>query len=245
MSIRLRSRRGAIGATWQGRALRGAAEAILGVNRQSAGRRIARADRVQWLDVAPGVARGDVLDDDGSIYSPRLEIPVLASGDRSVFLQVARAHPELPARLAAGDYPEEIEKELGDREMSLLPRDAAEMSHDCSCLDWPGPCLHVAALVYVLVEAVDETPAHLLTLRGLEMGDLAPDAARGRGAGGVAPDAENGTADDAGPADTGDAAEGDGDAHRFDPRLADPAILARVLGPRVTGVLEAFYRAGS
>src|SRR5690606_7587307 len=81
-------------------------------------------------------------------------------------------HPELPARFAAGEYPEAIERELAQHELSLLPSDASELSHDCSCLDWPGPCRHVSALLYVLVEAVDESPLLLLTLRGFTLEDL-------------------------------------------------------------------------
>ena len=172
MSIKLVSRRGAIGKGWHAGALRDAAERLLGVGRSGSGRADARAGRVQWLDVEAGIARGDVLDADGELYQARLDLPVYSPSDREVFLQVVRARPELPARLAAGEYPQEIEGALAPHEISLLPRDASELSHDCSCLDWPGPCRHVAALVYVLVEAVDEHPVHLVTLRGLTLEDL-------------------------------------------------------------------------
>src|SRR5690606_23290149 len=111
----------------------------------------------------------------------RLELPAFREGDRQAFQQVARARPELPARMAGGNYPQEVEAELARSEVSLLPRSGAELSHDCSCLDWPGPCRHVAALLYVLVEAVDERPVLLLTLRGLSLEDLVPPAAPASG----------------------------------------------------------------
>lgn len=176
MSIDLVSRRGPIGKGWHAVALREGAEHLLGAARVGRGKADARAGRVQWLDVAEGVARGDVLDADGELYQARLELPAFLDGDRQVFLQVARARPELPARMAGGNYPQEVEAELARSEVSLLPRSAAELTHDCSCLDWPGPCRHVAALLYVLVEAVDERPVLLLTLRGLTLEDLVPPA---------------------------------------------------------------------
>lgn len=183
MSIELASRRGPIGKGWHAVALREAGEDLLGSARVGRGKADARAGRVQWLDVAEGVARGDVLDADGELYQARLELPAFRDGDRQAFLQVARARPELPARMAGGNYPHEVEAELARSEMSLLPRSGAELTHDCSCLDWPGPCRHVAALLYVLVEAVDERPVLLLTLRGLTLEDLvapvAPVASRG------------------------------------------------------------------
>lgn len=227
MSIRLVSRRGAIGKGWHATALRDAAERLLGVGRSGSGRADARAGRVQWLDVEAGIARGDVLDADGELYQARIDLPVYTPSDREVFLQVVRARPELPARLAAGEYPQEIEGALAPHEISLLPRDASELSHDCSCLDWPGPCRHVAALVYVLVEAVDEHPVHLVTLRGLTLEDL------------VAPRA---------PAEAADPAGDDEATPRptptpaaFDPGRTDPALLAAAIGAEPARIIAEFY----
>ena len=227
MSITLRSRRGAIGSSWHAVALRTAAEQLLGPARVGRGKADARAGRVQWLDVSPGVARADVLDADDELYQARLELPAFRSDDREDLLRVAHAHPELPARLAGGEYPQGIEAELAPSDVSLLPRGASELSHDCSCLDWPGPCRHVGALVYVLVEAVDEQPVLLLTLRGLTLEEL------------VAPI----------PADGGDtgqdgAAPVQGAAGGFDPARTDPARLAEVVGEDVAALIHRFYLAG-
>ena len=255
MGITLRSRRGAIGTNWQAVALREAMETILGVGRAGGGKADARAGKVQWLDVSPGTARGDVLGADGELYQARIDLPVLTPSDREAMLAVARPRPELPARLAAGQYPQEIEGELARSEVSLLPRGASELSHDCSCLDWPGPCRHVGALSYVLVEAVDEHPVHLLTLRGLTLDELVepppgPAAAHSGGAtDGAAPspgprpgpgpgaDADPGSDPDGGEASTGGAG--------FDPARMDPVLLAEVLGPETAAVIAAFYGAGA
>ncbi|GAA1488651.1 SWIM zinc finger family protein [Brachybacterium sacelli] len=239
MSIRLLSRRGAIGKSWHAVALRDAAERLLGVGRAGSGKADARAGRVQWLDVTTGVARGDVLDADGELYRARLDLPAFPSDDREEFLRIARARPELPARLAGGDYPEEFERELAGSELSLLPRGAAELSHDCSCLDWPGPCRHVAALVYVLVETVDDKPVHLLTLRGLTLEDLvAPrEAASPRRA-------EPGEEHDGGAADGSGEANGDPSdpvPAPYDPTRTDPALLAEVIGADPARIIARFY----
>lgn len=162
---------------WHAVALRRAIESLLGGSRASGGRADARAGRVAWIDVTRGAARGAVQDSDGELYRPQLDLTPYSAPDREAFLAVARAHPELPARMAAGEYPQLVEKELSAHEVSLLPRGPSELSHDCSCLDWPGPCRHVAALAYVLVEAVDEKPLTLLTLRGLRLEDLVAPAA--------------------------------------------------------------------
>lgn len=252
MGMELVSRRGPIGRGWHAIALRDGAERLLGASRVSRGKSDARAGKVQWLDVEAGLARGDVLDADGELYQARLELPAFREGDREAFLQVARTRPELPARMAGGTYPQEIEAELARSEVSLLPRDATELSHDCSCLDWPGPCRHVAALLYVLVEAVDETPVLLLTLRGLALEDLvAPrePATPPAGSGADGPGGADGV-DGVDGADGADSAEGAGDGESlppapargaWDPAHTDPAKLAEVLGEDVAAVIHRFY----
>ena len=244
MSIQLRSRRGPIGTAWQAVALREAAERLLGPGRAGRGRADARAGRVQWLEVEPGAARAAVEDPDGGLHQARLDLPAHRDGDREVFLQVARAHPELPARLAAGTYPEQIEAELAPSMLSLLPRDAAELSHDCDCLDWPGPCRHVSALVYVLVEAVDEHPVHLLTLRGIRLEELVAPVAPAAGAAGP-PRGEDPHGSGDGPPDASDETEAAPEPAPYDPRHTDPARLAEVVGEEVAAIIAAFYHAGT
>lgn len=270
MSIELNSRRGAVGKGWHAVALRQGAELLLGPARVSRGKADARAGRVQWLDVAPGVARGAVLDPDGEMHQARLDLPAFREGDRRAFVEVARTHPELPARLAGGEYPQRIEQELAGSEVSLLPRDASELTHDCSCLDWPGPCRHVGALVYVLVEAVDADPVLLLRLRGLALEDLVAPAGATAGpvpAGAVAPgttpeaappDEHARAGEDPGPSAAGPSAaapstkeEGapeqgpaEAPAAAFDPARTDPARLAEVLGEDAAAILHSFYSEG-
>lgn len=266
MSITLRSRRGPIGTSWHAITLREKGETLLGPSRVARGKSDARAGHVQWLDVDTSVARGAVQDGLGHLHEARIELPALRPGDREAFLHVARAHPELPARFAAGEYPEAIERELAQHELSLLPSDASELSHDCSCLDWPGPCRHVSALLYVLVEAVDESPLLLLTLRGFTLEDLvaplepsAPadtagsvGAAASAGPAGSVPSVPSADepADGAGPETEDGASDGqpsgaDGPAAPapgvFDPHHADVGRLAEVMGEEVAALVHTFY----
>lgn len=234
MSITLRSRRGAIGSSWWAVALRGALEAILGVGRASGGKADARSGKVQWIDLDTGVVRGAVLDARGDVHEARLDLPAFAAADHEAFLRIARARPELPARFSAGEYPEEFERELARAELSLLPRGAAELSHDCTCLDWPGPCRHVAALAYVLVEAVDEQPLQLLSLRGVDLAELVPAAAPPPEA--EAEDAAAGTV-------TPDETPRRPESGEVDPTKLDPAPLAAVVGEEAAALLAAFFAA--
>ncbi|WP_341854395.1 hypothetical protein [Brachybacterium sp. GPGPB12] len=244
MSIQPRSRRGPIGTAWQAVALREAAERSLGPGRAGRGRADARAGRVQWLEVEPGAARAAVEDPDGGLHQARLDLPAYRDGDREVFLQVARAHPERPRGWRPAPIPNRSRPSSPPRCSRSLPRDAAELSHDCDCLDWPGPCRHVSALVYVLVEAVDEHPVHLLTLRGIRLEELVAPATQGAGAAGQ-PRGED--ADDAGDGapDASGGSEAAPEPAPYDPRHTDPARLAEVVGGEAAAIIAAFYHAGA
>lgn len=255
MTVRLRSRRGAIGQSWQGRELQEGLEALLGPRIAAAGRRLARADRVSWLDVAPGAARAGVLTDRGEEVTAQLHLAPLGGGDRAVLLDITAGYPELPAQLAAGTFPEEVGRALAEQEIALLPRGVTELWHDCSCGQWPGPCAHVAALAYVLVEAVDERPVHVLTLRGLSLEDVARTAARADDRPpahleSTAPPTLLEPGDDAGkdapddPPEVGEESETLGAPEAsFDPRRADAAVLVDPLGLDAARMLARFYGA--
>lgn len=265
MSIPLRSRRGQIGTSPQAVALREQIEAQVPASRASAGRRAARAGRVQWIDIAAGAARGEVLDDlTGHGVVARLDVRPLPRGDHDALLRIAHDHPELPARLVAGELPTDVARELEAEEIALVPRGAADLTHDCSCHDWPGPCTHVAALAYVLVEAVDEDPTALLTLRGVTLEELAapigpragaateraetPPAhadatAAGAGAGTVSTPADARDADPDAPPPSAGIEPAQDSTPRFDPTRADARLLVDVLGEDVARALARFYGA--
>lgn len=239
MSITLRSRRGAIGTGALAAGLRERIEAHLPATGARAGRRAARGGRVEWLDVAPGVARAEVRDElTGDGVVARLDLAPLPPGDRSVLMEIAHAHPELPARLVAGQLPEDVVAELAAQAISLLPSGAADLSHDCSCHDWPGPCQHVAALAYVLVEAVDEDPSTILTWRGVTLEELAAPPVGHAGTGPARPPrADDGAGD-------GDGADDEAEAGgRFDPTRADAGLLVDALGLPAARALARFYGA--
>lgn len=271
MSIRLRSRRGPIGSAWYAVAMRTALEQSLAVDRVRGGKAMAREGRVQWIDISPGTVRAEVRGDLGEEHRTRIDVRRLPEGDREVFAMVARWHPELAATLLAGDYPERIENQLDEHEIRLVPDARAGFSYDCDCGVYPGPCAHVAALAYVVVEKLEAEPVQLLNLRGLTVQDVVPTApersaaasgGQGDGAalGDAAPDdaAPDGAAADAagaaeaaadGSADGAtveDPAEDDAAADgtrggRIDMSRADASLLVETMGAEAARVIARFY----
>lgn len=252
MNVQLRSQRGAIGRSWHAAALREMLEDALGPGRARDGKRLARAGAVQWIDIAAGTVRGAVEGIDGTAFQASLTAPPIRPDDRPAVQRIAAAHPDLPARLTAGEYPQEIEDELAGDEVPMLPPNAFALGHDCSCPDWPGPCQHVAALAFVLVEALDEEPLALWRWRGFELSDLVASepVAHARRAirSGSGEDLRSGEPDADGVAVQASAADADAAAGddatatgRFVPSLMDLSALVPHLGDAAVRALTRFY----
>jgi hypothetical protein len=64
------------------------------------------------------------------------------------------------------------------RDRGLFPA-PGEISLDCSCPDWADMCKHVAAVLYGVGVRLDDQPALLFTLRGVDHADLIGGAAAG------------------------------------------------------------------
>jgi uncharacterized Zn finger protein len=73
-------------------------------------------------------------------------------------------------RILAGEMPTSVEELFSKKGLSPYP----ELGVDrfwCSCPDWSKPCKHIAAVLYLLADAMVRDPSLLLRLRGISMTD--------------------------------------------------------------------------
>ena len=70
------------------------------------------------------------------------------------------------ASLLAGEMPEGLDETFREAGASLYPRVPKELQSHCDCPDRANPCKHVAAVCYVMAEALDRDPWLLFDLRG-------------------------------------------------------------------------------
>lgn len=80
------------------------------------------------------------------------------------------------ARILAGDMPVIVDEVFASEGMSPYPTIGPDRFW-CSCPDWSKPCKHIAAVLYLLGDAIARDPYLLLRLRGIE---LAPEENRER-----------------------------------------------------------------
>lgn len=160
-----RSRRGSFARTWWGRAFLAAVEEVADAGRLSRGRTYARSGQVVSYHVEPGAVAAEVQGSQPRPFTSVLTLRVLRDERLDELIDRVRSTPGMLAQLASGALPQE----LGPL---LLPTTAAELDFSCTCPDDGWPCKHVAALCYIVAERLDETPALMLTLRGLDLDTL-------------------------------------------------------------------------
>lgn len=142
------------------------------------GRTLARGGRVRELEIAPGMALGEVLD--GAVQRPTLRLRTFEEDDWAKVLDVLSHRLDLLARLLEGEVADELLAALAARGVPLLPC-ASELDGDCDCGDWAIPCPHGAALHHVLGDALDGEPFLLFALRGRPREQLLAELRRGWG----------------------------------------------------------------
>jgi uncharacterized Zn finger protein len=164
--LKARATRGAISQTWWSGRFIAVLEAIIVGGRLGRGRSYARRGQVISLDVAPGTVRALVQGSGVQPYRVRVGLTAFSKRQWAALERALAESAWYSARLLAGEMPEDIEEVFGTLGLALFPVSSRELSMYCSCPDWEVPCKHIAAVFYLLAEAFDEDPFHILAWRG-------------------------------------------------------------------------------
>lgn len=161
-------RLGKAGATWWGKRWIAALEAMSAGygTRLARGKTYARSGRAHDLEVAGGRVAAKVAGSRARPYKVEIRIAMLPE---KVWAQAISAMAEkaiFSSELLHGRMPQEIDEAFAAAGASLFPRAEKDLATACSCPDWANPCKHVAAIHYLLGEALDGDPFLLFELRG-------------------------------------------------------------------------------
>ena len=163
--VEARNRRGAFGRTWWGRALVDAVEELAEAGRLSRGRTYARSGQVVSYSFGAGAVTAEVQGSQPQPFEATFSVRRFDHDEVRELVAAVRDTPGMLAEVVSGSVP----SSLGGL---LLPSSAGEFDFDCTCPDSGWPCKHVAAVVYLTAEHLDERPLDILTLRGVDVETL-------------------------------------------------------------------------
>lgn len=154
------------GATWWGRLwIKGLEQ--LGddyENRLPRGLKYAEEGHVSHFSVQPGEIQAKVHG--RKTYNVTLGLPALTPAQWEKALDRIAQESRFVASLLAGEMPQGLDETFREAGASLYPRVPKELQTHCDCPDWANPCKHVAAVCFVMAEALDRDPWLLFDLRG-------------------------------------------------------------------------------
>lgn len=160
------------GATWWGRLwIKGLEQ--LGddyENRLPRGLKYAEEGHVSHFSVQPGEIQAKVHG--RKTYNVTLGLPALTSAQWEKALGRITQESRFVASLLAGEMPQGLDETFREAGASLYPRVPKELQTHCDCPDWANPCKHVAAVCFVMAEALDRDPWLLFDLRGKARGEV-------------------------------------------------------------------------
>lgn len=133
-------------------------------NRLPRGKKYAEEGAVSHFTVNPGEILARVHG--RKTYNVTLGLPALTSSQWEKALDAIAKESRFVASLLAGEMPQGLDETFREAGASLYPRVPKELQTHCDCPDWANPCKHVAAVCYIMAEALDRDPWLLFDLRG-------------------------------------------------------------------------------
>ncbi|MBP5510800.1 MAG: SWIM zinc finger family protein [Kiritimatiellae bacterium] len=176
--------RATCGRTWWSRRWIDALERFRLGARLGRGRSYAVGGQVADLQIEPGLVNAVVQGSETEPYRCFIRFRMVEGETKRCLLDALRGNPMLVARLLVGDLPYEVEERFIEAGLPLFPQRENDIWSQCGCPDYVNPCKHLAAVYYLLGEAVAKNPLLLLAIRGIGREELA-----GRGNAVPVPDA--------------------------------------------------------
>lgn len=130
------------------------------------GRIYAGTGRLLDLDIGIGVVLAQAQGEDGVVCHLRVELQTFDDDTWERVTATMAAQAIYAAQLLNGEMPMDIEAVFSAEGVSLFPASRREFHAQCSCPDYARPCQHVAAVLWVIGERLDDDPFLLFALRG-------------------------------------------------------------------------------
>ncbi len=155
------------------------------------GRRYARGGRVQDLVVKAGRLEARVQGSRATPYRVTIRSETPGKEQWRALETALATRLGWAARLLAGEVPTDLEAAFAEAGVALFPRRWDDLKVRCGCPDDAEPCKHIAAVLYVFAQQLDEDPWLLLAWHGRERQALLQGLRQGAAAGaGIAPEAQ-------------------------------------------------------
>ncbi|AKG23305.1 SWIM zinc finger family protein [Calothrix sp. 336/3] len=130
------------------------------------GRIYAREGNVLNIEFQGAKVLAQVQGSEAEPYKVSLSLNAFTEEEWSYVIETISQKAAFPAKLLAGEMPQNIEDVFTSNGLSLFPFTLGDVRSRCTCPDKANPCKHIAAVYYQLGDRFSEDPFVLFQLRG-------------------------------------------------------------------------------
>lgn len=157
------------GKTWWGQQWLNALEKIDYSNRLPRGRNYASKGAVKSIDIKKNVIMARVAGSRPSPYKVKMTVPLFSTIQQNQLLESILSNRILLSRLLNRELPGSLLKIAREQNIQIFPQSWQDIEMKCSCPDWAVPCKHIASVVYILANSIDENPFLVFELHGFDI----------------------------------------------------------------------------
>ena len=157
------------GKTWWGQKWLQALTEIDEGNRLPRGKTYANKGAVKALKIETNEISAQVQGSKPRPYKTRLTVRLFEKKEKDDLLTEIRQNPALLAQLLNRQLPPDLIQFADKRGIRLFPRSFSELQAGCSCPDYAMPCKHLAAVIYLIANEIDQNPFLVFQLKGLDL----------------------------------------------------------------------------
>lgn len=157
------------GNTWWGKQWLNALSEIDYGNRLPRGKSYANKGLVQNLIIDGSQISAMVQGSAPRPYKVDISVPKFTEEQQRKLLQVVTENPLFLSQLLNRELPPELEAASRQQGVPIFPRKWDDLKGKCSCPDWAVPCKHMAAVLYVMANEIDNNPFTVFDLHQFDL----------------------------------------------------------------------------
>ena len=162
------------GKTWWGNEWLRSLTNIDYANRIPRGARYARNGSVKKIVINDNVIEAKVQGSRRTPYSVTIKVDKFSAKETDALMDGILAHPAIVAELLNRKLSPAVNDIAKENRLKVFPTSWRDLGMICSCPDWAVPCKHIAAVIYMVGQEIDNNPFLVFKLHGVDIiGELA------------------------------------------------------------------------
>jgi len=157
------------GRTWWGEQWLRSLDRIDFSNRLERGRRYAKNGSVLSIKTNGNQIEAKVQGSQRKPYSINIVVPPFFEEEKNLFIKNIRENPLVLSRLLNRELPNELLQIGEQNNIKIFPHSWQDIKLNCSCPDWAVPCKHLAAVIYMVANEIDQNPFLVFKLHNFDI----------------------------------------------------------------------------